>query len=177
MKNPHFTFPLVAKTMAGLEDILAEELDQLGVSNIEILHRAVGFQATKKQLYQANYLCRTALRVLKPIASFNIQNEEDFYLQMLKINWEKIFSFRNTFAIDATVSSSVFTHSQYVALRCKDAIADRFRNKFHQRPSVDTQSPDIRIHVHLHNLTILYVFHYSNFEYDLEPNHLFQLKY
>ena len=146
MKKNLMTFPLIAKTMAGLENVLAEELEQIGVCKIEVLNRAVSFEATQRQLYETNYLCRTALRILKPIASFKIESEDEFYLNVLKINWEKYFSFHNTFAIDATISNSIFTHSQYVALRCKDAVADRFRNKFHHRPSVDTQQPDIRIH-------------------------------
>ncbi len=151
MKRTNQTFPAVAKTMAGLEEILADELNDLGVSNIEILNRAVSFDCTQKQLYAANYLSRTALRILKPIASFTIATEQDFYDELIKISWEKIFTFRNTIAVDATVLSSVFTHSQYVALRCKDAIVDRFRNKYHQRPSVDTQFPDVRINIHLSN--------------------------
>ncbi len=151
MKTSELTFPVIAKTMTGLENVLAEELDQMGIGKIEILNRAVAFEVTKEQLYEVNYLCRTALRILKPIAGFHIETEEDFYLQLLKVPWEKYFSFRNTFAVDATISHSVFTHSKYVALRCKDAIADRFRNKFHQRPNVDTLQPDIRIHVHLNH--------------------------
>ena len=151
MNKPTQVFPLIAKTMAGMEEILAEELHQLGVTNIEILTRAVSFEATTKQMYQANYLCRTALRILKPIGNFSITSEEDFYLGMLKTPWEKYFGIDNTFAIDATLSGSVFTHSKYVALRCKDAVADRFRNKFQKRPSVDTVKPDVRIHIRLHN--------------------------
>ncbi len=144
------SYPLIAKTMAGLENVLAEELKLLEVNNIVILKRAVGFEATKEQMYRANYECRTALRILKPIHTFTINTEQEFYDEIFKICWEDYFTFSNTIAVDATLGDSLFTHSQFVALRCKDAIVDRFRENFNRRPSVDTEKPNIRINIHMY---------------------------
>ena len=109
------TFKMVAKTMAGLEGVLAEELTAMGAQNVEILYRAVSFEGDKALMYKANYCCRTALRILKPVTSFVARNELALYNNIFKIKWHEIFNINETFAIDAVVSGNYFTHSQYAA--------------------------------------------------------------
>ena len=145
------TFKMVAKTMAGLENVLAEELTAMGALNVEPLYRAVSFEGNKELMYKANYCCRTALRILKPITSFVARNELALYNNIFKIQWHEIFNINETFAIDAVTSGNYFTHSQYAALKVKDAIADEFREHFGARPSVDVEDPDLRINVHIEN--------------------------
>ena len=145
------TFKMVAKTMAGLENVLAEELTAMGAQNVEVLYRAVSFEGDKALMYKANYCCRTALRILKPVTSFVARNEMALYNNIFKIKWHEIFNINETFAIDAVVSGNYFTHSQYAALKVKDAIADEFREHFGARPSVDVDNPDLRINVHIEN--------------------------
>ncbi|PKP51711.1 MAG: RNA methyltransferase [Bacteroidetes bacterium HGW-Bacteroidetes-1] len=142
-------FRLVAKTTAGLEEILAEELRQLGAENIELLTRAVSFDANQKIMYRANYEARTALRILKPIASFKAANEDKLYDEVSKIHWHSYFNVEKTFAIDAVVGGGRFTHSQFISYKAKDAIVDQFRDRFGERPSVDTNDPDLRINLHI----------------------------
>ncbi len=142
-------FEIVAKTITGLEEILAEELKQIGAENINILKRAVSCTGDKELLYKANYLCRTALRILKPIAVFDVEDEKDLYNRISKINWLKMINVDGTLAIDAVVNNSNLTHSQFVALKTKDAIVDQFRDKLGARPSVDLKFPDIRINIHI----------------------------
>jgi putative N6-adenine-specific DNA methylase len=143
------TTEFIAKTFAGTEELLAGELAATGATDIRILKRAVAFSGTTEHLYRANYTCRTALRILKPIFIFDIETEEDLYKQIYSLAWEKIFSLEQTFAIDSFVHESVLTHSLYVSLKAKDAIADHFRDNCGRRPSVDTNHPDIRINLHL----------------------------
>lgn len=138
-----------AKTMAGLEEVLSEELQQAGAQNIKKGIRSVSFSGTKETMYKANYQCRTALRILTPLASFRISKQQELYDKIFKIAWEDFFDVEQTFAIDGFVHESVFTHSKFVAQRAKDAIADHFRKKFNKRPSVDPKEPDIRINVHI----------------------------
>lgn len=138
-----------AKTMAGLEEVLAEELRQTGATNITTGIRSVAFQGSMETMYRANYLCRTALRILHPVATFPVNTQQQLYNKISAIAWEDIFGTHQTFAIDGFVHESVFTHSKFAALRVKDAIADRFRKKFNTRPSVDPVNPDVRINVHL----------------------------
>ena len=152
------SFKMIAKTMAGLEPVLAEELTSLGAENVQVLNRAVSFEGDKALMYKANYCCRTALRILKPIMSFVARNELMLYNNIFKIKWHEIFNINETFAIDAVVSGNYFTHSQYAALKVKDAIADEFREHFGARPSVDVENPDLRISVHIENEKVTLLF-------------------
>lgn len=143
-------FQLTAKTLAGLESILAEELKALGAEEVTILKRAVGFLGDKELMYKANYFCRTALRILKPINIFNVKDEYDLYNGISKIDWRQYLDVNSTFAIDGVLGDTNFTHSQYIALKAKDAIADQFRRKFNKRPSVNVDDPDIRLNIFIH---------------------------
>lgn len=138
---------LVAKTFAGIEPVLAKELEQLGASNIVIDNRAVTFEGDLEILYKANYSLRSALRILKPIYEFRARNPDHLYKHIYKIDWSKYLNTDQTFAIDSTVNSPYFSHSKYVALKTKDAIADQFRNNTGVRPSVDVDNPDLQLHI------------------------------
>jgi putative N6-adenine-specific DNA methylase len=140
---------IVAKTFRGLEDVLASEIKQLGGENVEILNRAVRYFGNKELIYRSNLYLRTALRILVPVLNTQIEKQEDLYDKVRDFEWEKHIQLGNTFAIDTVLNSPIFTHSHYVSLKVKDAIADRFRDKFRRRPSVNSENPDIAISVHL----------------------------
>jgi len=141
---------LIAKTIAGLEEILAKELTVLGAQDVKTLKRAVSFSGDKKLLYEANLWCRTALRILQPLYSFPARTNEQLYKGINDFKWESIFSVDNTFAIDSVVNDSSFTHSHFVSQKVKDAIADRFRSISGTRPTVNIENPDIRINIHIY---------------------------
>ena len=140
---------MIAKTFAGLEDVLAGELDALGAKNIKKLIRAVSFEGDKAMMYRANYCLRTALSVLKPIAEFNAKNEDTYYKEIGRIDWDEYMQLNETLAITVTTNSTIFTHSQYAAQKAKDAIVDQFRRRTGKRPNVDTENPDLRIEIHI----------------------------
>lgn len=140
---------LIAKTLASLEPVLAEELKQIGAKNIKPVSRAVIFDGSLTTLYKANYCLRTAVRILKPIFSFKARLQQHLYKHIYKYNWSSLFNTEQTFAIDATVHSTYFTHSQFVVQKTKDAIVDQFRDKFGRRPNVDIEEPDFRLHVRI----------------------------
>jgi len=144
----------LAKSPAGLEDVLAEELSNLGATKVEILKRAVSFEGDQKLMYKANYHCRTALRILMPINQFTFQNENEFYDRIYELPWEEYLEPDQTLSIDSTIGSSIFTHSHFVSQRAKDAIADRFRERTGVRPSVDLENPDLRINMHIYRDTV-----------------------
>ena len=141
-------FPVIAKTLSGLEEALITELQVMGIK-AEPLHRAVRFTGSNDTLYRANYCSRLALRFLKVITSFNVHKQQDLYDQVNAVPWEEFITEDHTFAIDAVISQSVFTNSLFVAQKAKDAIADRFRTIYGKRPSVDLEHPDLRINIHL----------------------------
>lgn len=147
--TPKERFKMVAKTMVNLEEVLAEELRQMGALNVTPITRAVEFEGDMRLLYRANYCCRTALAILKPFAEFDANDDQELYDHVYKIRWEKILDVDCTFMIDSTTSGEVFTHSYYAALKTKDAIVDRFRRNFGKRPSIDTEAPDYKFNLHI----------------------------
>lgn len=147
--EPENTFLITAKTILGLEEVLADEIRLHGGKEIELLHRGVQFRGNKEILYACNYNCRTALRFLTPQWEFRADNDTELYEKCIKFPWDNFLELDNTFAIDGAVFNSGITHSKYAALKTKDAIADYFRNKFGRRPSVDTEFPDVRFNVHI----------------------------
>jgi putative N6-adenine-specific DNA methylase len=142
-------FEMKATTFHGLEDVLVNELLKLGAKNIEPFKRGVAFTGDKGFMYKANLCLRTALKVLVPLFSFHADNEHELYDNIKKFEWEKLLDADDTLAINATVNSEIFNHSLYVSQKTKDAICDRFVDKFSVRPDVDLDKPTIRIYVHI----------------------------
>ncbi len=141
---------MVATTLEGLENVLAKELMMIGGNDVRTGKRAVYFSADMDLLYKANLRLRTALRILKPIKLFRAVNEEDLYDGIASIDWTEIFDVNKSFAIKTAVSGKFFTHSHFAALKCKDAIVDQFRDKFNERPDIETREPDLVFHVRIH---------------------------
>jgi putative N6-adenine-specific DNA methylase len=112
----------------------------------------VSFTGDKVMLYKANFHCRTALRILKPIYSFKAGDAETVYNKVREVQWEDFLSTDKTFSIDPVIYSDDFNHSRFVAYKTKDAIADYFMDKYGKRPSVRINNPDIYINIHIsHN--------------------------
>lgn len=147
MKKQNYT----ATTFAGLEEVLAKELIEIGADDVQIGRRSVYFSGDLKLLYKANYCLRTALRILQPIDSFKIFSADDLYQRGRNFKWEDLFGIEQTFAIQSTVFSDLFNNSMFASLKLKDAIVDRFRYKFGSRPSVDSKNPGILINLHISN--------------------------
>lgn len=142
-------YKMLAKTLYGFEDLLEQELRHLGAMDIKKGVRNVSFVGDKGFMYKANMALRTAIKILKPIRTFRVHNEQDLYDQVYKMHWDKFLKPTGSLAVDATLHSKVFTHSKYVALKTKDAIVDKFRNTTGQRPNVDLRFPDLKINVHI----------------------------
>ena len=137
-------YEIVATTLMGFENLLIEELKGFGAENIEKLRRAIRFVGDDELLYKANMLSRTAIRFLVPIDDFNAENETELYNNAKSFPWEKVLHLNQTFSIDATISGHHFSNSHYVALKVKDAIADRFREKKRQKTRCGQRQPRYR---------------------------------
>ena len=143
------SFIMIAKTFKGLEEVLAQELTELGANDIQLQRRAVKFSGDKALLYKANLCLRTALRVLVPVASFKAKDTDALYEQVKHIDWSQFMSADSTFAIDATVYSDFFRNSRFVTYRTKDAIADYWTEQSGKRPNVRLEDADLMINVHI----------------------------
>ncbi|MGB2342341.1 MAG: THUMP domain-containing class I SAM-dependent RNA methyltransferase [Flavobacteriaceae bacterium] len=142
-------FKMLAKTFYGMEDLLVEELKNLGAQEIEKGNRVVHFVGDKGFMYKANMCLRTALKILKPIHSARIKNEHELYNLVYDFPWKDHLSPQHSLAVDSVVFGDNFKHSLYVSQKTKDAIVDRFRADTGNRPNVDLDHPDVRINVHI----------------------------
>ncbi len=144
-------FQFFAQTANDIQDIAQEELESLGAKKIRPSYRGMYFTADMRTIYRINYKALLINRVLAPLQSFTCNSDKAIYNKGRQIPWEDFLQLSDTFAVFAAVSKSNVTHSQYAALKLKDSIVDRFREKTGKRPSIDTKSPDLWIHLFLEN--------------------------
>lgn len=140
---------IVVKTLEGLEEVCAKELESLQLSNIEILNRAVKCEGNWAQLYKCNYCLRTAMRVLVPIKSELIYTQDDLYTLGRSIDWSEYIPKKRTFAISGTINGDLFPHSRFPVFRLKDAIVDQLSEEQGYRPNVDPRKPDVAIDLYI----------------------------
>ncbi|MBR1632056.1 MAG: RNA methyltransferase [Paludibacteraceae bacterium] len=142
-------FQMVAKTLKGLEGVLANELRAIGATDIQEGRRAVSYTGDLRLLYKSNLCLRTALSVLKPISTFHASDPDEVYAAVKRIDWSQYLDLRTSFAVSSTVYSRQFHHSKFVAYRVKDAIADWFVEHTGKRPSVSVTNPDVQLNIHI----------------------------
>ncbi len=138
-----------ATTTKGLEDVLAAELAALGTHNIVPSNGGVNFSGSFRDGYKACLWLRTANRVLQPIAKFPCPSQEALYEGVYALNWDELMTPQMTLAVDANLRDSELTHSRFAALKTKDAIVDKIRDRCGERPNVETKNPDLRVNLHL----------------------------
>jgi len=148
----------LAKTFAGFENLLQKELENCGAKHIVLLNRSVQFEGDLQFLYKINYCSRFASRVLWQVKEFYFDTNETFHKEIFSFPVEKFLSRSGTFAVSSTISESIFKTPLFAALLTKDAICDRFREKYGERPDVDKENPEVQFHVHIHkNHALLYL--------------------
>ncbi len=140
-----------AQIADGLEELGRKEMQELGALDIKPIYRGFYFSADRAALYRLNYCSRLLSRILAPLVRFDCHSDRYLYKTAANINWPALIDLKSTFAVKANVSHSRINHSQYAALRLKDAIVDVFRKKTGKRPNVDTKNPDILFNLHIQN--------------------------
>jgi len=147
MKHRSFS-ALVPEEFKG---IAARELVELGAKDVDLTNfREISFTAWNNEiLYRILYCNRLLARLIAPLHRFDAHHPDQLYDNARRIEWGALMTPANTFAIVANVGNSKITHSQFAGLRLKDAICDYFRDACGERPSVDTENPDILINLHI----------------------------
>ncbi len=140
---------LFATTARGFEELLKVELTQLGAKDCRIALGGVHYEADPATLYRTLLWSRLASRILLPLTQAKIFSDMDLYSAVYNQNWQEIFDARCTFFVDFNGTNETIRHSQFGAMRVKDAIVDYFERHGFPRPTVDKQNPDIRIHAYL----------------------------
>ncbi|HCR49651.1 MAG TPA: THUMP domain-containing protein [Rhodothermales bacterium] len=139
-----------AQIAGGSEGLGIRELVKLGATDVEAAYRGVYFRATNEALYRIAYSARLLSRILAPLVSFDCHNEEGLYqFAHTRIRWDDFLTPDHTFLIFSNVGNSRINHSQYAALKLKDAIVDQFRDQYGARPSIDKEAPDVSFNLHI----------------------------
>jgi len=133
----------------GTTRLLEKELRDCGASQTKAVAAGVHCEADQSTLYRICLWSRIANRVLMPIGSYKAGDTDALYEGAMQIDWGRLFSVDARFSVHCTLAQAVIDHSHFAALRVKDAIVDQFRDNTGERPSIDTDNPDIRINVHI----------------------------
>ena len=134
----------------GIEPLLATELEDSGATEVKQERAGVRFSGDLRIAYQACLWSRLANRILLPLVSFEALDPDQLYTEVLKVDWSEHLSVKNTLAVDCTLVHSKINHTQYGALRVKDAVVDQFRSRTGERPSVSVERPDLRLNLHIY---------------------------
>ncbi|MFZ4059732.1 MAG: THUMP domain-containing class I SAM-dependent RNA methyltransferase [Bacteroidia bacterium] len=141
--------PFVATCLAGFEEQLLLEVERLGISDAKIELRRIEGSCSWAQFCLMAFKSRLAVRLLLPLCKVMMRTSEDLYKAMVQYPWEDWIDPSHTIAIDHVVYSRFFNNTTFPALRLKDAIVDRIRDKKGKRPGIDKESPSIRVHLHV----------------------------
>ncbi len=133
----------------GLEGLLAGELNSFGARGVEQVPGGVAFEGSWETGYRANLWSRIASRVLWRVARFDYRSEDDVYAAARRIDWPRFFPVERSMRVNVTAQHSALKSLEFVTLRVKDAVCDRFRDATGKRPDVDRAAPDVRVHVFL----------------------------
>lgn len=154
MKNAPFlyekTHRFFAQVPDGATDLAIREIERLGGCEIKPDFRGVRFCATLPVLYRINYCARLLTRVLAPLAAFKCRDRDDLYSEGKRIEWQRLFSVRESFGIFSTGANNPnLRNSKFAALCLKDAVADYFRGIGGKRPNVHKTDPDVWLNLHI----------------------------
>ena len=154
VKSNEKLITITLKTFYGLEQVLSEELNELGFDEVVVLNRAVQVKGSWRDVYFLNLHIRCAISILVELKQFTIRHEDELYKKCMDIKWPNYFTVDKSFVVKGAVFSDFFKHSQFPFLLVKDAIVDTFRNLDGNRPDVNTKSPQVVIDLYINNSTV-----------------------
>lgn len=147
--SPQSNAKLFASCPRGLENPLATELVGLGASRVQTVAGGAAFEGDTRVIYRANLESRIATRVLLRLFAVPYRSEEDIYRAAYKVDWARRFDVTRSIRVFLTAQRCPLKSLDFLTLRIKDAVCDRFRSAVGSRPNVDTRAPEVRIHAFL----------------------------
>jgi putative N6-adenine-specific DNA methylase len=139
----------------GLEAVLRSDLESLGAQHVRAVEGGVHFSGDWTLCYRANLESRIASRILWRVKETQYRSEQDIYQAVFELQWQRWFDVTNTIRVNTTAIRCPLKSLEYITLLVKDAVCDRFRAHCNERPSVDTLTPDVRIHVFIEDSKLM----------------------
>ena len=143
-----------ATVTQNLEHVLKEELESLGITELQPTGSGVWFEGGLEQAYRVCLWSRVATSVLLHLETFEAKNPEQLYEGAKQIAWREHLDVQDTFSVQVSASRATISHTRYALLKVKDAIVDQFRERLRARPSIDVEDPDVYIHLHRDEATL-----------------------
>lgn len=143
--------PLYATCDSGGESALAQELSKLRCEQVEPSHRGVYFWGGEEAIWRVNIYSRLANRVLIPLVEFPTSDRSSLYEACKKVRWDWWVHTSQTISVDASSHKSELQHTHFISQVVKDAVVDSMRERYEERPSVDTFNPDLPINARISN--------------------------
>ncbi len=144
--NPQTSHLFFASCPRGLEALLAEEMRGFGAADLRSLPGGVSFRGSMELCWRANLGSRLASRVMLQLLHKPYKTEQQVYDAAYAIDWPGLFAVDRSLRVDVNAIRCPLKSLDFITLRIKDAVCDRFRAKLDRRPDVDTRNPDVRIH-------------------------------
>ena len=148
------TYSLFITCPRGLETILAGELSAQHCTDLQPTEGGIACKGTLEQVYRINLYSRTASRVLLQLTQARYRNEQDIYQLARRVQWQNWFGVKHTFKVKVEGKRAQVKRLDIVGLKIKDALCDAFREQTGERPSVDKQRPDVRVHAFIDEQTL-----------------------
>lgn len=140
---------LFATSAGGLSELLREELMSFGAKSVKAQPRGVSFEGDLEVAYRACLWSRLANRIFLTVLEVELETQEMLTKEVARINWGEHMDAFGTFSVSFSGKGMGIDHSHYGALKIKDGIVDHFRNNGGDRPIVEKQNPELRVHGHL----------------------------
>ncbi len=149
-RNRDEQLELFASCMPGLEALLADELRSFDIERVRPLKGGVAFFCEADRAYRACLWSRLASRIVLVLGRVNARDADLLYAGAYNLEWERIIDASSSIAVHAHGTNEQLRNTRFTALKVKDALVDRLRDKRDERPAVDTKSPRVAIDVRVH---------------------------
>lgn len=140
----------------GLEGVLEDELHSLGIPVTRKTDGGVGFDAPWSGMYRINLQSRIASRVLWEVGRSQYQTEDDVFRSAKAQPWSDWFTTAHTIKVKVSARHCPLPSLDFLTLRIKDAVCDKFMAAHRRRPTVDTHRPDVRLDAFLDQDTVTF---------------------
>ena len=129
-------------------ELSADEIRDLGGTEIKTAPAGVSFSGSLETAYKMLIWSRISGRLFLELSTFEADSPDSIYINAGKIDWQKEMNLDTSFSISCDlINSTVVNHPNFASQRVKDAIVDQFRDRTGKRPSVDSDNPDLKIHM------------------------------
>ena len=153
-----------ATSAANQGDLIAEEARKAGAERVRVTPSGVDFEGSLETGYRFCFETRISSRLLMGLfVDDDIISDKELEEATAMLPWEEYIDPTKTLKVTCTTQNCRYiTNSHYGALKVKDGIVERIREKFNgERPYIEIHEPDLTVHVHIEDTTVKWYVDFS----------------